>query len=121
MLTLIKMKWILMLFLLLYTAGSYLHCAVLYGDVLAQKYIIVLDFKDTPVEAVLDAITKQTGIKIAYNNEVLDRKKPVTVKIETSDILEALYAVLGDGYICRQIDDYRYFQTAKTGFGQDCR
>ena len=94
MLTLIKMKWIVMLFLLLYTAGSYLHCAVLYGDIL------------TPVEAVLDAITKQTGIKIAYNNEVLDRKKPVTVKIETSDILEALYAVLGDSYICRQIDDY---------------
>ena len=82
MLTLIKMKWIVMLFLLLYTAGSYLHCAVLYGDILAQKYTIVLDFKDTPVEAVLDAITKQTGIKIAYNNEVLDRKKPVTVKIE---------------------------------------
>ena len=80
--TLIKMKWIVMLFLLLYTAGSYLHCAVLYGDILAQKYTIVLDFKDTPVEAVLDAITKQTGIKIAYNNEVLDRKKPVTVKIE---------------------------------------
>ena len=66
----------------------------------------MLDFKDTPVEAVLDAITKQTGIKVAYNNEVLDRKKPVTVKIETSDILEALYAVLGDSYICRQIDDY---------------
>ena len=88
MLTLIKMKWIVMLFLLLYTAGSYLHCAVLYGDILAQKYTIVLDFKDTPVEAVLDAITKQTGIKIAYNNEVLDRKKPVTVKIETSDILK---------------------------------
>ena len=106
MLTLIKMKWIVMLFLLLYTAGSYLHCAVLYGDILAQKYTIVLDFKDTPVEAVLDAITKQTGIKVAYNNEVLDRKKPVTVKIETSDILEALYAVLGDSYICRQIDDY---------------
>ena len=67
MLTLIKMKWIVMLLLLLYTAGSYLHCAVLYGDILAQKYTIVLDFKDTPVEAVLDAITKQTGIKIAYN------------------------------------------------------
>ena len=55
MLTLIKMKWILMLFLLLYTAGSYLHCAVLYGDVLAQKYTIVLDFKDTPVEAILES------------------------------------------------------------------
>lgn len=81
-----------------------LRCSL--WDILAQKYTIVLDFKDTPVEAVLDAITKQTGIKIAYNNEVLDRKKPVTVKIETSDILEALYAVLGDSYICRQIDDY---------------
>ena len=32
MLTVIKMKWIVMLFLLLYTAGSYLHCAVLYGS-----------------------------------------------------------------------------------------
>ena len=49
MLTLIKMKWIVMLFLLLYTAGSYLHCAVLYGDILAQKYTIVLDFKDTQI------------------------------------------------------------------------
>ena len=29
MLTLIKMKWIVMLLLLLYTAGSYLHSAVL--------------------------------------------------------------------------------------------
>ena len=64
MLTLIKMKWIVMLFLLLYTAGSYLHCAVLYGDILAQKYTIVLDFKDTPVEAVLDAITKQTESRL---------------------------------------------------------
>lgn len=37
MLTLIKMKWILMLFLLLYTAGSYLHCAVLYGGCTCSK------------------------------------------------------------------------------------
>ena len=43
MLTLIKMKWILMLFLLLYTAGSYLHCAVLYGDVLVRLLVVGLD------------------------------------------------------------------------------
>ena len=92
------------------------------GIYLLKSTLLLLDFKDTPVEAVLDAITKQTGIKVAYNNEVLDRKKPVTVKIETSDILEALYAVLGDSYICRQIDDYiAISKRLKTCFGQDCR
>ena len=30
MLTLIKMKWIVMLFLLLYTAGSYLHLSLIH-------------------------------------------------------------------------------------------
>lgn len=105
MLTWIKTKWIVM-FILSCTMWSDAYCAGFSDDVFAQKYTITLHFKNTPVETVLDAITRQTGVKIAYNNEVLDRKKLVTVNIETSDILEALYAVLGDEYVCKQIDDY---------------
>ena len=96
MLTWIKMKWIV-IFILLCIVGNGAYCASFSNDVFAQKYTIILHFKNTPVETVLDAITRQTGVKIAYNNEVLDRKKLITVKIETSDILEAVYAILGDG------------------------
>lgn len=89
--------------------GCVLLCATgatLFDDVFIQKYTIKLDYQNTPVEVVLDAITKQTGIKIAYSNEVLNRKQTVSVKIETTDILVALQAVLGDEYIYKQIEDY---------------
>lgn len=54
----------------------------------------------------LDAISKQSGIKIAYSNSEVTTNKNVSVNIQTSDIEEALLAVLGDGYTFKQIDDY---------------
>ena len=51
-------------------------------------------------------MSKQSGIKIAYSNSEVTTNKNVSVNIQTSDIEEALLAVLGDGYTFKQIDDY---------------
>ena len=58
------------------------------------------------MEQILDAISEQSGIKIAYSTAELATSKSVSVNIKTSDIKEALLAVLGDGYTFKQIDNY---------------
>lgn len=76
------------------------------GTIFEQKFTLNLSFKNTKIEQVLDAISKQSGIKIAYSNSEVTTNKNVSVNIQTSDIEEALLAVLGDGYTFKQIDDY---------------
>lgn len=73
---------------------------------LEQKYTLNLSFKDARLEQVLDAIMKQSGVKIAYSSDELQKDQMVSVDIQTSDILTALRSVLGDGYSFKQIEDY---------------
>ena len=68
---------------------------------LEQKYTLNLSFKDARLEQVLDAIMKQSGVKIAYSSDELQKDQVVSV-----DILTALRSVLGDGYSFKQIEDY---------------
>ena len=74
-------------------------------SVFEQNYSLTLTYNNASLEQVLDAISKQAGIKIAYSNDVIVEKQ-VTVNIKTTDIREALRVVLGDGYTFKQIDDY---------------
>lgn len=76
------------------------------NSIFEQKFTLNLSFKNAKIEQVLDAITKQSGIKIAYNNDEIATNKSVSVNIQTSDIEDALEAVLGNGYTFKQIDDY---------------
>ena len=76
------------------------------SSIFEQKFTLNLSFKNAKIEQVLDAITKQSGIKIAYNNDEIATNKSVSVNIKTSDIEDALEAVLGNGYTFKQIDDY---------------
>ena len=73
---------------------------------LEQKYTLNLSFKDARLEQVLDAIMKQSGVKIAYSSDELQKDRVVSVDIQTSDILTALRSVLGEGYSFKQIEDY---------------
>ena len=57
---------------------------------LEQKYTLNLSFKDARLEQVLDAIMKQSGVKIAYSSDELQKDQVVSVDIQTSDILTAL-------------------------------
>lgn len=68
------------------------------SSIFEQKFTLNLSFKNAKIEQVLDAITKQSGIKIAYNNDEIATNKSVSVNIKTSDIEDALEAVLGNGY-----------------------
>lgn len=70
---------------------------------LEQKYTLNLSFKDARLEQVLDAIMKQSGVKIAYSSDELQKDRVVSVNIQTSDILTALRSVLGDGYSFKQM------------------
>lgn len=80
--------------------------AFAFESVFEQNYTLVLSFKNAKMEQILDAISEQSDIKIAYSTEELATNKSVSVDIKTSDIKEALSAVLGDGYTFKQIDNY---------------
>ena len=71
-----------------------------------QNHPLNLSFKNARIEKILDAISQQSGIKIAYSTEELAGDKSVSVNIRTSDIKEALTAVLGNNYTFKQIDNY---------------
>lgn len=75
-------------------------------SLLEQEYTLNLSFKNARLEQVLDAIMKQSGVKIAYSSDELQKDQIVSVDIRTTDILTALRTVLGDGYSFKQIEDY---------------
>lgn len=91
-----------------------LHCfllavplkALAVESVFAQNYTLNLSFENATTEQVLDAISQQSGIKIAYNTAEIVTNKKVSVNIKTSDIKKALSTVLGADYTFKQIDDY---------------
>ena len=86
---------------------------------LEQKYTLNLSFKDARLEQVLDAIMKQSGVKIAYSSDELQKDRVVSVNIQTSDILTALRSVLGDGYSFKQIEDYIAIARKETSDSSD--
>ncbi len=71
-----------------------------------QEYTLNLSFKNARLEQVLDAIMKQSGVKIAYSSEELREDQLVSVEIQTTNILTALRSVLGEGYSFKQIENY---------------
>ena len=77
-----------------------------FESLLEQNHPLNLSFKNARIEKILDAISQQSGIKIAYSTEELAGDKSVSVNIRTSDIKEALTAVLGNNYTFKQIDNY---------------
>ena len=86
--------------------GAFVYAQKVLKHLLEQKYTLNLSFKDARLEQVLDAIMKQSGVKIAYSSDELQKDRVVSVNIQTSDILTALRSVLGDGYSFKQIEDY---------------
>lgn len=80
--------------------------AYAFDSVFEQNYTLKLLFKNARLENVLDEISEQSGIKIAYSNEELQTARQVSITMNTQSIEEALRAVLGDSYSFKQIEDY---------------
>lgn len=76
------------------------------NSVFEETYSLNITYKNAPLEEVLDEISQQTGIKIAYSNDVVLNKRQVSVDFKTTDIKEALAIVLGDEYTFKQVDNY---------------
>lgn len=80
--------------------------AYAFDSVFEQNYTLKLSFKNARLENVLDEISEQSGIKIAYSNEELQTARQVSLTMNTQSIEEALRAVLGENYSFKQIEDY---------------
>ena len=100
------LKRSLFLILLSCLLSTFSFSAHAFESIFEQNHPLNLSFKNTRIERILDAISQQSGIKIAYSTEELAGNKNVSVNIRTSDIKEALTAVLGDNYTFKQIDNY---------------
>lgn len=85
--------------------GVSLH-SYAFDSVFEQNYTLKLAFKNARLENVLDEISEQSGIKIAYSNEELQTARQVSITMNTQSIEEALRAVLGENYSFKQIEDY---------------
>lgn len=75
-------------------------------SVFQQTYVLNLKFNNEELGSAIDKISEQAGVRILYSNEQIQTKKRISATIQTSDIREALKAVLGSGYEFRQIDNY---------------
>lgn len=75
-------------------------------SVFQQTYVLNLKFNNEELGTAIDKISEQAGIRILYSNEQIQTRKRISATIQTSDIREALKAVLGNGYEFRQIDNY---------------
>lgn len=80
--------------------------AFAHNSIFEQNYTLNLSYKNAPIGKVLDEVSRQSGIRIAYSNEQVAVKKTVSVNIRTSSIEVALKAILGKEYSFKQIDDY---------------
>ena len=69
--------------------------AFAFESVFEQSYTLNLSFKNAKIEQILDAISKQSGIKIAYSTEELATDKNVSVNIQTSDIKRSIICCIG--------------------------
>ena len=74
--------------------------------VLAQSYSLNLSFKNERLSTVLDEISRQSGIKIAYSNAQISANSRISVKVKTSNIEDALRVILGENYSYKQVEDY---------------
>jgi len=75
-------------------------------SVFNNNYVLNLSFENTKVREILEEISDQSGVKIAYSNDVISDNSRVSVRIKTSDMKEALKAVLGTEYTFKQIENY---------------
>jgi TonB-linked SusC/RagA family outer membrane protein len=57
---------------------------------------ITYQAKNEPMKKVLDVIRVQAGIHMAYNDQVIDLAKPVTVTLKNTSVKEALEAIFKD-------------------------
>jgi TonB-linked SusC/RagA family outer membrane protein len=57
---------------------------------------ITYQAKNEPMKKVLDVIRVQAGIHMAYNDQVIDLAKPVTVTLRNTSVKEALEAIFKD-------------------------
>lgn len=57
---------------------------------------ITLSVKDAPLEKVFESITSQSGYRFYYNEEQLQKSRPVTIQIKEASVEEALNICLQD-------------------------
>ena len=58
------------------------------NSVFEETYSLNITYNNATLEEVLDEISQQTGIKIAYSNDVVLNKRQVSVDFKTTDTLD---------------------------------
>lgn len=75
-------------------------------SIFEQSYSLNLKFRNESLGSAIEQISRQAHVRIIYSNDQVDTRKKVNADIQTSDIREALLAVLGDGYAFKQENNY---------------
>ena len=75
-------------------------------SIFEQSYSLNLKFRNESLGSAIEQISRQANVRIIYSNDQVDTRRKVSADIQTSDIREALQAVLGDGYAFKQENNY---------------
>ena len=75
-------------------------------SIFEQSYSLNLKFRNESLGNAIEQISRQANVRIIYSNDQVDTRRKVSADIQTSDIREALQAVLGDGYAFKQENNY---------------
>ncbi len=80
--------------------------SILYAQTNDSDKTITLQIENKPIRQVLASITKQTGLRFSYNPNVLNEKKPVSIKIQNGSLDNVLKLILPDSISYKQISNY---------------
>lgn len=100
-----SLKYLVFLFLL-GALPSYTMAIATSVPISVQQYSIKLSVNNQPLSQVLKAISKQSGITIAYSSDEIALSSRFSGNIETNNIEQALRIVLGNEYSFRKVNDH---------------
>ena len=73
----------------------------------AQRVSISLN--NVKVEKVLSAITKQTGLSVAYNKQIVNLDRIVSIQVEDADVAQVLEKLVADTNLSYEIRNNKIY------------
>ena len=73
----------------------------------AQK--VSISFNNVKVEKVLSTITKQTGLSVAYSEQIVNRNRIVSIHVENADVTQALDKLIANTSLGYEIKDDKIY------------
>ena len=75
----------------------------------ASAQRVSMSLNNVKVEKVLSAITKQTGLSVAYNKQIVNLDRIVSIQVEDADVAQVLEKLVADTNLSYEIRNNKIY------------